>query len=142
MSSINQNSNGLILPEAYASATIAEEPQAPPIPGEEVLGIMGKRNTKQDQSLTNKNLEIIQKLNIIDDFLFAKMCEDKAVCEEILSTILERPIHVLKNDIQYELRNAGARSVRLDCLCVDQQRILIHHLRKKEYGSKNLQTSM
>ena len=48
---------------------------------------MGKRNTKQDQSLTNKNLEIIQKLNIIDDFLFAKMCEDKAVCEEILSTI-------------------------------------------------------
>ncbi len=112
---------------------------------------MGKRNTKQDQSLTNKNLEIIQKLNIIDDFLFAKMCEDKAVCEEIFSTILERPIHVLKNDIQYELRNAGARSVRLDCLCVDQHGTYMNievqnsnnddHLKRMRYNAANIDTS-
>lgn len=69
--------------------------------------------------IVNRNLEILQKLNIIDDFMFFKMCEDKEVCEEIISTILGRKIQVAENHVQYAIRNCGARSVTLDCLCID-----------------------
>lgn len=57
--------------------------------------------------IVNRNLEILQKLNIIDDFMFFKMCEDKEVCEEIISTILGRKIQVAETMYSMPSETAG-----------------------------------
>ena len=53
----------------------------------------------------------------MDDVLFQKMCEDKAVCQEIISAILNQPITVEEVIPQDAIMNLQGRSVRLDCLC-------------------------
>lgn len=35
--------------------------------------------------------ELIQQMNLMDDVFFQKVAEDKAVCEEILQIILQKP---------------------------------------------------
>ena len=53
----------------------------------------------------------------MDDVMFQKMCEEKATCQEIISTILDKDVIVLDVIPQDFIMNLQGRSVRLDCLC-------------------------
>ena len=59
----------------------------------------------------------VESLNIIDDALFQKMAEDRGFCEEMISTILEQKVKVLKVVPQNSIKNLQGRSVVLDALC-------------------------
>lgn len=95
--------------------------------------------------------ELVKKLNIIDDTLFHKMIEDRAVCEEMLQTFLEdENIQIISNNPQMFLRNAGARSVILDVLCKDslgryfnvevQKADQDNHQKRVRYHGSNIDT--
>lgn len=60
---------------------------------------------------------IVQQLNIIDDTLFQKMAEDPEFCEEVISTVLEQKVTVMKVTPQNSVKNLQGRSVVLDALC-------------------------
>ena len=62
----------------------------------------------------------VDQLNIIDDALFQKMAEDIGFCEEVISTILEKEIRLLKVTEQQNIKNLQGRSVILDALCMDE----------------------
>jgi len=60
----------------------------------------------------------VRDLRPIDDVFFEVLASEKAVCEEILRTIMEDPQLVVENvEVQNSLRNLYGRSVRLDALC-------------------------
>ena len=60
----------------------------------------------------------IKDLRPIDDVFFEVLASEKAVCQEILRTILEDPLLVVLDVIvQSSVRNLYGRSVRLDALC-------------------------
>lgn len=61
--------------------------------------------------------QVVEKLNVIDDILFQKMAEDRGFCEEMISTILEQKVKVLKVVPQNSIKNLQGRSVVLDVLC-------------------------
>ena len=61
--------------------------------------------------------QIVERLNVIDDILFQKMAEDRGFCEEMISTILEQKVKVLKVVPQNSIKNLQGRSVVLDVLC-------------------------
>lgn len=100
-----------------------------------------------------RQLEIVSKLNIIDDTMFHKMAEDSGVCEEIICTILEdETIKVCSNEPQMSLRNTGSRSVILDVLCEDADGHFMNievqkaddddHQRRVRYNRSNIDTYM
>ena len=55
--------------------------------------------------------KIVHQLNIIDDTLFQKMAEDIDFCEEMISTIIEQKIKVIKVVPQSSIKNLQGRSV-------------------------------
>ena len=59
----------------------------------------------------------VRRLVPIDDVMFQKICESKATCQEIISTVLGEPVKVLEVVPQDSIGNLQGRSVRLDCLC-------------------------
>ena len=59
----------------------------------------------------------VRRLVPIDDVMFQKICESKATCQEIISTILGQEVRVLQVVPQDSIGNLQGRSVRLDCLC-------------------------
>ena len=59
----------------------------------------------------------VRRLVPIDDVMFQKICESKATCQEIISTILDQKVKVLEVVPQDSVGNLQGRSVRLDCLC-------------------------
>ena len=61
--------------------------------------------------------EKVGQLNVIDDPLFQKMAEDPEFCEELISTIIQRKVKVLKVTPQNSIKNLQGRSVVLDALC-------------------------
>ncbi len=65
-----------------------------------------------------KVLEIVQKLNIMDDTFFQKMAEDIGFCEEMISTILGQKVIVKRVVPQNSIKNLQGRSVVLDALCI------------------------
>lgn len=62
----------------------------------------------------------VEQLNIMDDDLFEKMAEDIGFCEEVISTILNQKIRVLKATKQNSVKNLQGRSVVLDVLCITE----------------------
>ena len=70
--------------------------------------------------------EVVQQLNIIDDTLFQKMAEDIGFCEEMLSTILGKPVTVKEVTPQNSVKNLQGRSVVLDALCVSENKKLFN----------------
>lgn len=63
--------------------------------------------------------ERVQNLRPIDDVFFEGLADDKEVCQEILSTILEDDGLTVEDVIvQRSIRNIYGRSVRLDALCI------------------------
>lgn len=95
---------------------------------------------------------IIKQLNVIDDVFFHKIAEDKAVCEEILRIILQKPkLNVIDAQTQRFLRNIGAHSVILDLLCEDEDGARINveiqktddddHVKRVRFNSSNIDTT-
>lgn len=95
---------------------------------------------------------LIKQLNVIDDVFFHKIAEDKAVCEEILQIILQKPkLKVLDAQTQRFLRNIGAHSVILDLLCEDEDGSRINvemqktddddHVKRVRFNSSNIDTT-
>ena len=71
-------------------------------------------------------VETVRKMIPLDDTLFQKMCEDKGVCQEIISTILGQEVKVLQVIPQDSIGNLQGRAVRLDCLCRLKGGILVN----------------
>lgn len=97
--------------------------------------------------------QIVEKLNIIDDTFFHKLVEDPEVCEEMIQTILEdESIRVIQNIPQRYLRNTGAKSVILDVLCRDDKNRWMNievqkadddnHQKRVRYNASNIDTYM
>ena len=59
----------------------------------------------------------VSELVPMDDDMFQKICENKATCQELISTILGEPITVIEVIPQDSIKKLQGRSVRLDCLC-------------------------
>lgn len=59
----------------------------------------------------------IADLNVIDDTLFQKMAEDIGFCEEMLTTILNQKVKIIKVVPQNKIKNLQGRSVILDAYC-------------------------
>ena len=100
---------------------------------------------------STEQLALIKQLNVIDDVFFHKIAEDKAVCEEILRIILQKPkLKVIDVQTQRFLRNIGAHSVILDLLCEDEDGSQINvemqkaddddHVRRVRFNSSNIDT--
>jgi hypothetical protein len=80
-----------------------------------------------------EQLELVAKLNVIDDVFFHKMMEDIEVAEEVLRLILEKPkLKVIECHTQKFLRNIGAHSVVLDFVCREEDGSIIHVEVQKE----------
>ena len=68
--------------------------------------------------LKDDQINRIKKLRPIDDVFFEVFANDKAVCQEMLRTILQdNKLEVREVNVQKDLRNLNGRSVRLDALC-------------------------
>lgn len=101
---------------------------------------------------STEQLALIKQLNVIDDVFFHKIAEDKAVCEEILRIILQKPkLKVLDAQAQRFLRNISAHSVILDLLCEDEDGSRINvemqkaddddHVKRVRFNSSNIDTT-
>lgn len=62
-------------------------------------------------------IQTVKSLVPMDDALFQKICEDRATCEELISTIMGEQVIVVSVDPQEFIMNLQGRSVWLDCLC-------------------------
>lgn len=62
-------------------------------------------------------IRTVKSLVPMDDVLFQKICEDKAVCQEMITAILGQKLTVEEVIPQDAMMNLQGRSVRLDCLC-------------------------
>ena len=68
-------------------------------------------------AFSQQTINTVRTLVPIDDTMFQKMCEDKATCQEMISTFLEDDVTVIEVVPQDSIMNLQGRSVRLDCLC-------------------------
>lgn len=67
----------------------------------------------------DEKIQKIKAMRPIDDVFFEVLAQNKAVCEEMLQTILEDPkLTVLHVTTQASEKNIYGRSVRLDALCL------------------------
>lgn len=91
-------------------------------------------------------------MNLMDDLFFQKIAEDKAVCEEILRILLQKPnLRVIEAQAQRFLRNIGAHSVILDLICQDGDGAQINvevqksndddHVKRTRFNISNIDTS-
>ena len=87
-------------------------------------GICGKikvviREVRQlgKKTYSSETIRTVKTLVPMDDVMFQKMCEDKATCQELISTILGEAVTVVDVIPQDFIMNLQGRSVRLDCLC-------------------------
>lgn len=69
------------------------------------------------QKFSDETVARVRRLIPFDDVMFQKICENKATCQEIISTVLGEPVRVLEVVPQDSIGNLQGRSVRLDCLC-------------------------
>lgn len=66
---------------------------------------------------SKSTVETVRQLVPIDDVMFQKICEDREVCQELISVFLGEPVIVIQVVSQESIGNLQGRSVRLDCLC-------------------------
>lgn len=78
--------------------------------------LQAAKNAEKEIQPSEKAIEQAKQLNPIDDVFFNKMGESAEVCEEIISTILQVPVKVLRVSPQDTITNLQNRSVRLDAL--------------------------
>ena len=69
------------------------------------------------KAYSSETKNTVSKLVPMDDVMFQKMCEEKATCQEVISTILDEDVIVVEVIPQDFIMNLQGRSVRLDCLC-------------------------
>ena len=78
--------------------------------------LQAKKQSAQEIQPSPEAIEQAKQLNPIDDIFFNKMGESTEVCEEIISTILQYPVKVLRVIPQNTIASLQGRSVRLDAL--------------------------
>lgn len=69
------------------------------------------------KTFSEATINTVRRLVPIDDAMFQKMCEDRATCQEIISTILNEQVKVISVVPQSSIGNLQGRAVRLDALC-------------------------
>ena len=82
-------------------------------------------------------LETLQKFCLMDDDFMAVIFEDIPCTQVLLSVILNRDDLIVKKVVpQYEIKNLGGRSVRLDIFAVDQEnRAYNIEIQRKDSGA-------
>ena len=70
----------------------------------------------------NELIKRVRLLRPIDDAMFKKLAESKAVCQEILRVILDDKKLIVEEVISEDsIANIFGREVRLDALCIRQR---------------------
>lgn len=80
----------------------------------------------------------LEKLNLVDKFLFDETMEDKEACQALISIVLENEIELLdKPETEKELRvSPQLRQVRLDVVSMDQNKKLYYtEMQKRDTGN-------
>lgn len=78
--------------------------------------LQAEKQSEEEIQPSPEAIEQAKQLNPIDDIFFNKMGESTEVCEEIISTILQYPVKVLRVIPQNTIASLQGRSVRLDAL--------------------------
>lgn len=80
----------------------------------------------------------LEKLNLVDKFLFDETMEDKEACQALISIVLENEIELLdRPETEKELRvSPQLRQVRLDVVSMDQNKKLYYtEMQKRDTGN-------
>ncbi len=83
---------------------------------EKLVKMQAERKSEREVQPSPEAIEQAKQLNPIDDIFFNKMGESLEVCEEIISTILQYPVKVLRVIPQNTIASLQGRGVRLDAL--------------------------
>ena len=83
---------------------------------DQLAKLQAEKQSAQEIQPSPEAIEQAKQLNPIDDIFFNKMGESTEVCEEIISTILQYPVKVLRVIPQNTIASLQGRSVRLDAL--------------------------
>ena len=83
---------------------------------DQLAKLQAEKQSEQEIQPSPEAVEQAKQLNPIDDIFFNKMGESTEVCEEIISTILQYPVKVLRVIPQNTIASLQGRSVRLDAL--------------------------
>lgn len=83
---------------------------------DQLAKLQAEKQSEQEIQPSPEAIEQAKQLNPIDDIFFNKMGESTEVCEEIISTILQYPVKVLRVIPQNTIASLQGRSVRLDAL--------------------------
>ena len=83
---------------------------------DQLAKLQAEKQLEQEIQPSPEAVEQAKQLNPIDDIFFNKMGESTEVCEEIISTILQYPVKVLRVIPQNTIASLQGRSVRLDAL--------------------------
>ena len=83
---------------------------------DQLAKLQAEKQSAQEIQPSPEAVEQAKQLNPIDDIFFNKMGESTEVCEEIISTILQYPVKVLRVIPQNTIASLQGRSVRLDAL--------------------------
>ena len=80
-----------------------------------------------DQKYPSKFMDMLQAQTIMDDLLGAKILDDETTLTEVLTKIIEKPLQVVRREVQKTIPNLQGRGVRLDILAQDKKRKIIQH---------------
>ena len=77
------------------------------------------------ESLHQKHLiefmDMLKEQTIMDDLLGSKILDDEATLSEVLSRIVEKPLQVVRREVQKSIQNLQGRGIRLDVLARDEK---------------------
>lgn len=74
-----------------------------------------------DQKYPSKFMDMLQAQTIMDDLLGAKILDDETTLTEVLTKIIEKPLQVVRREVQKTIPNLQGRGVRLDILAQDKK---------------------
>lgn len=83
---------------------------------DQLVNLQAEKQSESEKQPSPEAVEQAKQLNPIDDVFFNKMGESPEVCEEIISTILQYPVKVLRVVPQNTIASLQGRGVRLDAL--------------------------
>lgn len=73
--------------------------------------------------------KLLKELNLEDDFLFAKVMNDKAICKELLESLLDIKIEkviMLQEQKVIDLFNAGRHKYTFKNVCIEDKNIVLN----------------
>ncbi len=70
--------------------------------------------------MTEEQQVVVKQLQLTSDLFFGEVLKDTQACEEVISILLDRDVHVLEVQEQYAIRQLKNHSVALDILAVEE----------------------